>query len=176
MKRLTSFSCIAVLLLIPMLAGCNGLSDAVKAENVITAVLTTAKAEVAIVPAQDRAAYTNFINLGLTLDTQLATCINNVSGLMGKSSQFASCFTVFASGLTSPAELAQLRILSPGTQAKVQLYVTSIVAGINVALAFFNSSAVAPPVIAPAPTSSEMHQLLDPILAQQGLMQYASGF
>jgi hypothetical protein len=148
---------LGVLLIVPLLliSGCNGLSAAMKAENVITAVLTIAKAEVAVVPAQDQAIYTNFVNLGITLDGQLASCITSVQGLMGKSSQFAACFTAFATGLTTPAELAQLRLLSAGTQGKVQLYVVAIITGINVALAFFSSTAVSPPTIAATPTSSQ---------------------
>ena len=168
MKRASSI-CIAVILSMALI-GCNGLSAAMKAENVITAVLTIAKAEVSVVPAQDQAIYTNFVNLGITLDGQLSSCISSVSGLMGKNAQFAACFNTFATGLTTPAELAQLRLLSATSQGKVQLYVTSIIAGVNVALAFFSTSAVAPPAIAATPTTSrELHQFMRPILAAQGI-------
>lgn len=168
MKR--ALSCTLVLLLSFSITGCNGLSAATKAQNVITAVITVAKAEAPVVPAQDQAAYSNFVNLAISLDGQLAKCITSVSGIMGKSGKFASCFTTFASGLTTPAELAQLRVLNPQTQQKVQLYLTSIVAGVNVALAFFSNSAVPPPVVTPTPTSAkDVQDFMRPILAQQGL-------
>ena len=153
MMRAGKLALIAVLCF--SMAGCNGLATATKAQNVITAVLTVAKAEVALVPPQDQAGYTNFVNLGITLDGQLGNCITNVKGLMGMGTgpKFAACFTTFASGLTTPAELAQLRILSTGTQGRVGLYLTGIVAGVNLIVAF------TAPAVAPPPTAQQMHDL-----------------
>jgi hypothetical protein len=153
---------LAVLLIVPLLivSGCNGLSAATKAQNAITDVLNIAKAEVSLVPTQDLAIYTNFVNLGITLDGQLATCNAAVSGIMGKNSQFTACFNAFATGLTSPAELAQLRLLSPGTQSKVQLYAVAIITGVNLALSFFGNSVIPAPVVAATPTSSQDLQAL----------------
>lgn len=130
------------------LSSCNGQANAQKAQQIIYAVFRTAQLEESAVPTADQAAYTNFVNLGLGLNSQLSTCISNVSGLTGKAAKFAACFNTFASGLLAPGELAQLRLLSPATQAKVQLYVTAAVAGINVIVSF------AQPQIASQPARS----------------------
>ena len=138
---------LALLALIP-LAGCNSLQTSLKAQGIINAVLTVAATEEPVIPAQDQAAFTNFVNLGKNLDAQLLSCIDGVSGVMGKSAKFGACFNTFASALLSPAELAQLRILSPAAQAKVQLYVTAVVAGVNIVVAFTT------PQVAAAPAST----------------------
>jgi hypothetical protein len=134
-----------------LLAGCSAQQTALKAQGVVSAVLKVAAAEEAVVPAADQAAFTSWVSLGNTLNAQLATCITNVGGVTGKGAKFAACFSTFASGLLSPAELAQLRVLSPSTQAKVQLYVTAIVTGINVVTAI-----TAPQVAERQPTRGEL--------------------
>lgn len=134
-------------------AGCNAQATAQKAQQIISAVLQTAQAEEPAVPAQDQATFTNFVNLGLTLNGQLGTCIGNVGGLMGKGAKFESCFNTFAQGLFSSSELDQLRVLSPASAAKVQLYATAIIAGVNVVVSF------ASPSVATAPSSAEMRSL-----------------
>lgn len=139
---------IATLLCISLM-GCNNQSIALKSENVLTAVIQVAKAEEPVIPAQDQAIYTNFVNLAMTLDNQLAVCLNGL-GTMTKASTFAQCFNAFATGLLSPTELQQLRLLSPGTQNKVILYVTGAVAAINVALAAFSNSQIPVPAIGTA--------------------------
>lgn len=163
---------IAVLVLVSCigLTSCNSQADAQNAQRIIYAVLRTAQVEEPAVPAADQAAYTKFVNLGLSLASQLSTCISNVSGFTRKGAKFASCFNTFASGLLAPGELAQLRLLSPATQAKVQLYVTAAVAGINVIVSF------AQPQIASEPVSTvALHALgrrlglADRELAQVGL-------
>lgn len=152
-------------LLTPVLAiamiGCNStpLQVAQRAEDVLTAVITVAAAETPAIPVADQAAYNNFITLAKTLDNQLATCINGVTGMTGTTAKFAACFTAFTAGLFSPTELQELRILNPATQAKVQLYATAIVTGVNVALAFFGSATATSPVIGPAPTTSQLRAL-----------------
>lgn len=138
--------------------GCNAQSVALKAENVITAVVTVAKAEEPVIPAADQAIYSNFVNLAMTLDNQLAVCLNGL-GSMTKSSTFANCFNTFAMGLLSPTELQQLRLLSPGTQNKTILYVTGIVAGVNVALAAFSNTQIPVPALGVAPTTAQLRDL-----------------
>ncbi len=138
------------------LAGCTPGQVASRAQAAINAALQIAAVEVSVVPAADQTAYKGFVALGQSLDAQLATCISNVSGITGKAAKFLSCFNTFAQALLSPTELAQLRILSPATQAKVQLYVTAIVAGINIGIAAFGGTAVTPPAVGAAPTASEL--------------------
>ena len=141
--------------------GCNGADTATRAQNAVTAALNIAAAEVSVVPAADQAAYKSFVALGQSLNAQLGTCIAGVSGITGKAGKFLSCFNTFANGLLAPAELAQLRLLNPSTQAKVQLYVTAIVVGVNIAVAAFGGSVVATPSVGPAPASSELEPVLD---------------
>jgi hypothetical protein len=148
---------IPLLIIALCLSGCSAQSVATRSEDVITAVINVAAAEVAVVPVQDQAAYSGFVNAAKTLDNQLAVCVGGL-GSMSKPAPFAACFNAFAQGLLSPAELSQLRILSPATQAKVQLYVTGILAGVNVVLALVNSS-VPPPAIGAPASAAELQQL-----------------
>jgi hypothetical protein len=168
MRKVTSALLICVLAMAIGTSGCNSLSDATRAQNAITAVLQIAKAELPAIPAQDQAAYTNWVNLGISLDTQLGTCITGVSGLMGKGAQFAACFTAFATGFLSPAELAQLRLLNPATQAKVQLYATAAITAVNLAIALWDGTAQPAPVVTTPPASSEMFNLCIEVAARTG--------
>jgi hypothetical protein len=148
-----------LLLLLPV-NGCNSASDAVKAQNAITAVIDIAKADAAVIPVADLPVYTNFVNLAITLDGQLASCNNAISGMTGTAAKYVSCFVAFGTGLTTPAELAQLRILSPATQAKVQLIATGIILALNVAIAFYNGNTVlTPPTIGAASSSTELKDI-----------------
>ena len=153
MKKRLIASCLAVLVAVS-LTGCTAQSTATKAQAVIGAVLTVAQAEQSLVPPADQAAFANFVSLGLTLNAQLGTCIAKSDGVMGVGSKFGACFTAFATGLTTPAELAQLRVLSEPSQKKVGLYLTGIIAGVNIIVAF-----TAPAGAPPAPTAAELHNL-----------------
>lgn len=159
MKRLILV--LSILLTVPVMSSCNATATANKAEQIISAVLQTAKVEASAIPPADQAAYNNFVALGLNLDGQLKTCINNVGGIMGKGAKFASCFNTFASSLLSPQELAQLRIISTSAQQKVQLYVTAVVAGVNVIVQFKT-----PQISAAAVTTAERQELLLKVYAQ----------
>lgn len=140
--------------------GCNGLQEAQRVENVLAGLITLAQSEVSVVPPQDKAIFQNYIALAGTLDGQLKACISGVSGVTGQSKKFLACFNAFATGLTSPAELAQLRLLSPSAQNRVQLYVTAVITGVNVALSYFGGSAATPPTVSTTPpTSAELHDL-----------------
>lgn len=139
--------------------GCSALQKAQDASKVIGAILAVAQAEEPVIPAADQAIYTGFVNLGISLQGQLNTCIAGVSGV-SKSSAFLGCFNTFASGLATPSELAQLRVLSSGSVSKVQLYLAGIIAGVNVAVDSFGGSTVAVPTVAPAPaTAAQLQQL-----------------
>lgn len=139
MKKLLGAIVISSMLLLP---GCNATNDANTAEEVIATTLSIAQAEEPVLPPADAAILTPWVNLGVTLNGQLKTCI----GLSGTSkSKFATCFQTFASGLLSTQELAQLRILSPGSQSKVQLYVTAIITAIGVIVALTTPQIAAQP-------------------------------
>lgn len=129
-KKILSVILSAVLLL--PLGGCSATTTAQKTEAAIGAVLAVAQVEEANIPAADRVVYTAFVNLAVGLNSQLETCISDVSSMsLSKNQKFLACFNTFAAGLASPSELAELRILSPASQSTVETYLLAIVAGIN---------------------------------------------
>lgn len=158
MKKAILASVVGLALLLN--ASCNAQQTAIRAQGVIQAVLNVAKVECPAFPVKDQSACNSFVDLGITLDGQLANCITSSSGIMNTSGKFKTCFNIFAQGLFSPAEMAQLRIMSAGSQSKVQLYVTSVVAGVNIVLAFLT------PTIASPPPTSEIIEFREKVAAQ----------
>jgi len=152
---------VPVLALVLSLSACNGYSVASTTSRVIGAILQVAAAEEPNLPAVDQGAFTSFVTLGQTLNAQLGTCLTAAnSSTLGKSGKFLACFNTFASGLNSPSELTALRLLSPATQAKVQLYITGIVTGVNVAVAAFGGAQAATPTVSQVqPTPAQLQQL-----------------
>jgi len=153
-----------VILLLPAV-GCNVATTAQDFANVITGILNIAKAEIPALPPGDGAIVAQWTTLGTTLDGQLQSCITDATTAGGKKTAFLACFNTFAAGIASPAELAQLRVLSAGSLSKVQLWVTAIVLGVNAALTSFGGTAAATPQIAAEPTS---HQDLVALARQVG--------
>ena len=138
-------------------SGCNATQDAQQAEAVITSIVSIAQSEEAVLPPADAAILTPWANLGATLDGQLKTCITSASAAGGKKAAFLACFNTFSQGLLSSAELAQLRIVSPASQAKVQLIVTALSTGLNVAITAMGGTPTPPPqVAARQPTPGEL--------------------
>jgi hypothetical protein len=140
-------------------AGCNATADAQHFESVLNGIIQIAQAEVPALPPADGAILKQWTDLGVTLDAQLRGCIAGNTG--GKTATFLACFNSFAAGIASPAELAQLRILSPASQSKVQLYVTAAILGVNAALVAFKGTAAPVPQVgsAPAPSNAELRGL-----------------
>ena len=142
--------------------GCNAQSDATKTANVLQGLLNIAQAEEPVLPPADATILTSWVGLGNTLEGELNTCIAATTA----KGALLNCFNAFAGGLLSPAELAQLRILSPTTQAKVQLYATAVIIALNVAVTSLGGAAQPMPVIAPAPASSqEINRLRGEVMA-----------
>lgn len=139
---------LAILLFSVVFIGCNAQTAAQDAQVAISVAVSIAAAEEPAIPAGDQAAFTSFVTLAQTLDTQLGTCITQVSGVMGKSGKFLACFNTFAGGLASPAEMAQLRLLSPSTQQKVQIYVTAAIAAVNIAIKAYGGASASTPTVA----------------------------
>jgi hypothetical protein len=137
-------------------AGCNASQAAQRAQSVIAAVLNIAQAEEAALPPSDAAVLTPWVSAGETLNGQLSSCIAGATAAGSKKSAFLACFNTFAQGLFSPTELSQLRLLSPGTQKKVQLWVTAISVGLNVAIPAFGGTEVTPPTLGGAPSAAEL--------------------
>jgi hypothetical protein len=155
MKRLLL---IAALLCSFPLASCNALSTAQNFENIINGVLNIAKAEEPVLSPADAAILTPWVNLGVALSAQNQACITSAGAAGSKKAAFLACFNGFAAGLLTPSELAQLRLISPDAQGKVQLYVTAFVIGINAALTSFGGTATPVPTVAAVqPTSADLH-------------------
>lgn len=156
-KLLVSLVIVPVLLL----SGCNAYQTAQRFETVLAGIISIAQAEEGALPPADAAIVKQWTDLGVTLDSQLNACIMVAGQHGGKGATFAGCFNTFASGLASPAELAQLRVLSPGAQKKAQLYVTAAILGVNAALTAFKVAEQPVPQIgsAPQPSAQEINQL-----------------
>jgi len=154
------------LLAVPLLAlsmifaGCTAQSGAQEASDVIQAILTVATAEEASVPAQDAVVYKEFVTLGNTLESQLQSCNTAAVSSGSKKATFLACFNAFATGLTNSQELSEVRLVSSPTQHKIQVYVTAIVAGVNVGIAAFSGIKVSPPAVSSqAATKAELQTL-----------------
>lgn len=149
-----------ILILSMCLSGCNAYGTASNTASVIGQIIALAQADLpalvtaGVISSSDQTTIQGFLTLGSTLQTQLTSCVNGAHLAGNKKSAFAACFTAFSSGLLSSTELAQLRILSPSAQAKVQLWVTAIVLAVNAVLALTGSTSVAQPAIASTPATS----------------------
>lgn len=151
--KLVALGSIAVLVV--LFAGCNPATTAQDFANVIAGIFNIAKAEVPALPADDAAIVAQWTTLGTTLEGQLQTCITGATTAGGKKAAFLTCFNAFAGGIVSPSELAQLRVLTSGSQAKVQLWVTAIILGVNAALTAFGGTPTATPQVAAQPSSHQ---------------------
>jgi hypothetical protein len=147
-------SILATLALALACAGCNASDAAQRAQSVVAAVLQIAQAEEPALPPSDAAIVTPWVTLGVTLDGQLETCLATATTNGSKKSAFLACFNTFSQGLLSPAELAQLRVLSPASQKTAQLWITAISVGINVAVPLLGGTAQAPPAVSSIPPTS----------------------
>lgn len=149
------FLAIPVLLAFSLM-GCGGAyQTAQQFQTVIAGILNIAQGGVSSLPAADQATVGNWVNAALNLDGQLAGCINS-AGTSAAASAFGTCFDTFAAGLTSPSELAQLRIVSAASQKKVELWATAAILAVNGALAIYNLAAQPQPTIAQAPSRAEL--------------------
>ena len=165
MKRL---GIIGTLVLCLSLGGCKQQPAVLNALAVIGQLLTLAQDDLpslqvsGVITSGDQVAFGNWLAAGQTLLTQAQTCVSGL-GASGSGSALASCVNTFATGLLSPTEQAQLRIISPAAQKKVTLYVTAIVLATNFAAQLINANqSTTPPVgstAGPAPTSTELREL-----------------
>ena len=157
-RRFASTLTLVVAVVVAVLsAGCNVAQDAERAQSVISAVLQIAQAEEPALPPADAAILAQWVHLGITLNAQLTTCVSAAASNGNKKSAFLACFNSFSQGLLQPAELAQLRVLSPASERKVQLYVTAIAVGLNVAIPLLGGTPEpAPAISAVQPSPQEL--------------------
>ena len=114
MRRLSrSFLVLSLCALMP-LAGCNHYADAQNTVTVIGEIITTAQSDLpslqaaGVFSATEATAVTNYLTGAQRLDVQTGTCLAAI-GANGAKAALLACFTVFANGLVSPTELADLR-------------------------------------------------------------------
>ncbi|HTU32373.1 MAG TPA: hypothetical protein VMF66_01065 [Candidatus Acidoferrum sp.] len=144
------------------IAGCNAYQTAQRAHDVVAAVVAVAQADLpsleqtGIFSSADGAAVTSYLNLATNLDGQYQTCINtaNSGTSLTKKGKFLGCLDTFATGLSNPQELAQLRVMSPKAQQEVQLWVTAASVGVSSVIAALGGQ--------PIPTSSLSEVLPSP--------------
>ena len=157
MKKLLA----SLLIVTVLIVGCTAQQAANTADQVIHGILNIAQAEEASLPPADAAIMTPWVALGNTLAGQMDTCI---AGGGSKSATFIACFNSFSSGLLSPTELAQLRIMSASSQSRVQVIATALIVGVNGAMVAYKAATQTAPVIAPAPaTPAELRQLANQV-------------
>jgi hypothetical protein len=135
-----------------LLTGCNAQQTALSVSNVITGILNIVQAEIPQLPATDQAGVQGFITLGQNLNAQAISCEMAAGGTKTK---LATCLTTFASGLLSPAEMAQLRILSAAAQRDVTIGAGAAIIAINGIMTQWGQPVLPTPVIgtaAPATT------------------------
>lgn len=150
----------SLIVVLAVVAGCNATTTAQDFANVVTGILNIAKAEIPALPPADGAIVAQWTTVGTTLDAQLQSCITGATAAGGKKAAFLACFNTFAAGIASPTELAQLRVLSTGSQSKVQLWVTAIILGVNAALTSLGGTPAGTPQMADAqPTHAALAQL-----------------
>lgn len=150
------------------MTGCSAQQTAQDVSNIVGGILNIAQQEEQALPPQDVAVMTPWVTLGLSLKGQADTCIAAAGNTKAK---LASCLTAFIGGLLSPTELAQLRILSPATQKKVQLYATAALIAINGALTNWGQTPQANPTISAELPHPEDLKWLRASLVSQGYLQ-----
>jgi hypothetical protein len=152
------------------MTGCNPSADVNSALTVANQVVSIAQADIPALQADgtltaaDSTALTNWLAGASQLITQGQTC-TTASG--GKSAVIVACVNAIGTGLLSPAEMADLRLISPKAQKQVTLYVTAVILAVDGAAAIVKAattpvpavggSTVGDPII--GPTAAELHDL-----------------
>jgi hypothetical protein len=105
------------------------------------------------------------------------TCVTGL-GSSGSGTAIASCVTTIGTGLISPTQEAQLRIVDAKSQHNVQIYVTAVILGVNLAAEIVNAIQQTTPVVGTAPatapvTTKELRTIVIRAGATPGELAYA---
>jgi hypothetical protein len=165
MKRKAGLLAVAALAAFGV-CGCSTYTAATNALNAIGQIISLAQTDLpaleaaGTIPAADVPAVTNWLAAAATLKTQASSCVTS-AGTSGTKAALGNCLFVFANGLTSPAELAELRILSPSSVKTVELWAVGFTLAADGYCAIEGCTQATPPVIqsAAAPTTEELHDL-----------------
>lgn len=145
------------------ITGCNKTASVQTALNIASQVLTLAQDDIpslqvsGILTSGDAVAFGNWIAGAKALVTQADTCVG-ASG--GTTSVIVGCVNTIGAGLLSPAEQADLRIISAKAQAKVSLYVTAFVLAVNAVAVIVNAPSAPTPTVGVAESTTPTRQEL----------------
>jgi hypothetical protein len=160
-KRL--FLAIPVLLAFA-LCGCSAFNDTLNGLNVVGQIVAVAQADLPALQAAgtfsaaDETAAQNWLSGVASIQAQAVSCVNTI-GSKGAKSAFAGCVTAIGTGLLSPTEMAQLRILSPKAQKQVTIWVTAVVLATNAVAAIVNAApTVTPAIVLPPASTQELNE------------------
>lgn len=153
MKQVSIFAVFALAL---SMSACNAQQAAQNVSNAIGGILNIAQAEEQALPPADSAVVTPWVNLGVTLHSQMDTCIAASGGTKAK---LAGCINTFVGGLLSPQELAALRVINPNSQHTVEVVATAIMIAANGALTSWGSTAQPMPTVGTPATQNELNDM-----------------
>lgn len=143
------------------LAGCSAYQTAQGAHTIVGNAITLAQDELpgltaaGIFSAQESSVASGWLTGAVGLNNQFESCITNANQTTLKTAgKFVACLNIFAAGLNDPKELAQLKVLNPKAQAKVQIWTSFIAGAINVAITDLGGMTNATPQISATPATS----------------------
>jgi len=154
MKRAGAFAVLALVAL--GCIGCDKTAAVETALGVVGNVITLAQDDLpalqvaGVLTAGDVIAAGNWLSGASTINGQGETCVNMAGGTGTK---IVACLNAIGTGLLSPAEQANLRIISQGAQKKVTLYVTAVVLAVNFTASIVKATQITPPAVGAAPTA-----------------------
>lgn len=169
MKTLKIASLALVLCGTTFLSGCSATTEAQKIQSVVDGIVHIIAVDVPALPPQDASVAQPWTALLVSLDSQLDSCVANATTSGGKKATFLACFNSFAAGVENPQELAQLRIMSPASQTKVEIWATAVILAVNTALTDWGSAAQPTPVVTSAPVANVDLYNLEQELAANGV-------
>lgn len=143
---------IAVAVLALGMGGCKQQPAVVSALKIVQQVISLAQADlpalqiVGTLNAADETAVQGWLSAASTIVGQGQTCVNGL-GNGGTTAALANCVNTIGTGLLSPAEMAQLRIISPKAQHSVAIYVTAVVLGVNAVAQIVQATQTATPTV-----------------------------
>src|SRR6266404_2639504 len=119
---------IAIVLALSLsMTACNAYQTAETAYHVIEAIAGVVEADLPSLQAaglfspQEGQVISGYLSLVKRLNDQYGSCVANVqSAMLSTKGKYLACANVFSAGLLDPNELAQLRVISPRAQQKVQ--------------------------------------------------------
>jgi hypothetical protein len=152
------------------LGGCKEQPQVLAALNTVQQVITLAQTDVpslvvaGTITQADATAISTWLGAASSLDAQGITCVTAL-GASGSASAIATCVNTIGTGLLSPTEMAQLRIISAKAQHSLAIYVTAVVLGVNAAAEIVNAIQTATPTVGASPTTelvnpAEVHATL----------------